>query len=68
MKRYKVHFKNKKDAIYEAYSFTPKDGKYWFHKKEDKSDFESFAIAAEVQGIDEQPTAATVEPVSIPLG
>ena len=63
MKRYTVHFKNKKNATYEAYSFTLKDGNYWFHKKEDKSDFESFAVASDVQGIDEQPE--TPEPLGI---
>ena len=65
MKRYKVHFKNKKDAIYEAFSYSLKDGKYYFHKKEDKSDFESFAIADQVTGIDETPPAQTFTPISI---
>jgi hypothetical protein len=53
MKTYTVHFKNKKSAIYHAYSYTERDGKYYFHKKEDKSDNTSFAIANEVTGIDE---------------
>jgi hypothetical protein len=64
VKRYKVHFKDKKDAIYEAYSYTVKDGNYWFHKKEDKTDFESFAVFTDVHGIDEQAPVATFEPVS----
>ena len=56
MKRHKDHFKNKKDAIYE-------DVKYCFHKKEDKSDFESFAITDQVTGIDETPPAQTFTPI-----
>jgi len=65
MKKFVVHFKNKKAASYEAFSFTLKENKYWFHKKEDKSDFVSFAIAQDVQGIDEQPEES--EPLGISM-
>ncbi len=65
MKRYKVHFKSEKDATYEAHSYTLKDGNYWFHKQEDKSDFESFAIADQVTGIDEVPPFKGFTPISI---
>jgi hypothetical protein len=65
MKRYKIHFKNKKDAIYEAFSYELKEGKYYFHKKEDKTDFESFAIADQVTGIDEMPPTEPYTPISI---
>lgn len=53
IKSFVVHFKDKKDAAYKAYSYTFKDGNFWFHKTADKSDFESFAVASEVTGIDE---------------
>jgi hypothetical protein len=65
MKRYRVHFRNKKDTIYHAFAFSLKDGNYYFHKKEDKSDFESFAVADQVTGIDEAPSAQMATPISI---
>ncbi|MGA2868722.1 MAG: hypothetical protein ABSF34_06145 [Verrucomicrobiota bacterium] len=60
MKQYTVHFKNKKSVVYHAYSYTENGEKYFFHKKEDKSDFGSFAIVSEVTGIDEDEGAEPV--------
>ena len=66
MKRYKVHFKNKKDAQYFAYSYTLKDGNYYFHTKEHQSDLEAWALEKEGTVIDDQ-TATTggFAPISI---
>ena len=52
MNRYAVHFKNKKDAFYEAESYELKGERYVFYKSADKSDEQSFALASEVRGID----------------
>ena len=54
MKVFIVHFKNKQSKIYRAYSYRLKDGRYFFHKKENQTDDGSFALASEVVGIDEQ--------------
>jgi hypothetical protein len=35
-----------------AFGYTCKDGKYFFHKQADKTDFESFAEESEVMGVD----------------
>lgn len=55
MKQYLVYFKNGKESIFSAYSYTERAGKYFLHKKEDKSDFESFVVISEVVAIEEQP-------------
>ncbi len=60
MKQYRVHFKNKNEGLFTAYGFTQMGNKYFFHKKEDKSDHESFVFASEVVGIDEQPDIGTL--------
>jgi hypothetical protein len=52
MKRYAVHFKNKSTQNFVAFGYTCKDGKYFFHKQADKTDFESFAEESEVMGVD----------------
>ena len=66
MRRYAVHFKSKKDAQYFAHSYTLKDGKYYFHKKEDRSDFDSWALEKEVTGIDDRTdTAGGFTPIAM---
>ena len=52
MNKYYVHFKNKTSQFYDAFSYSLVDDKYLFHKKEDKSDSETFALKSEVIGID----------------
>ena len=52
MNVYAVHFKNQSTQNYSAYGYTCQNGKFYFHKRADKSDFESFAEESEVMGID----------------
>ena len=52
MKVFAVHFTNKTTMNYTAFAFTLQDGKYYFHKNENKSDYESFAEESNVMGID----------------
>ena len=52
MKVYEVHLKNKDTKTYIAHSYTEKDGKYFFHKKEDQTDHDSFVLESEIVGID----------------
>ena len=54
MNRYIVYFRNKKNGFYDAFSYSESGEKYVFHKKEDKSDSESFAFKADVMGIEIQ--------------
>jgi hypothetical protein len=65
MKRYRVHFRNKKNATYEAFSYSQKDGKFYFHKMEDESDTNSFVFEKDVMGIDELPPFEAGIPVSV---
>ena len=68
MKKYKVLLKNKQTVIREGYGFTVRDGKYYFHKKEDKSDFDSFVLEKDTVSIDEWPPFEGATPTSIDLG
>jgi len=65
MKTYRVHFHNKHSALYHAYAYTNKEGKFYFHKKEDKTDFESFAFEKDVMGIEELPPHTGATPILV---
>lgn len=51
MKRFFVHFKNRKEEVHQGYSYTERDGRLYFHQKEDKSDFEFFTSAEGLEKI-----------------
>jgi hypothetical protein len=61
MRTYTVHRKKGASLPYEAHSYTEDAGaaRIYFHKKEDKSDRDSFVMISDVSGIDE-----AVPPVS----
>ena len=55
MKKFKVSFKNKKNKprYFFAYSYSEKNEKYWFHQKEDQSDFIQFQDTNKVESIED---------------
>lgn len=56
MRTYTVHLKKRAALRYEAYAYTEDEatGRIFFHKKEDKSDRDSFVMIGDVTGIDEE--------------
>lgn len=56
MNTYTVHRKKGASLRYQAHSYTEDadTGRVYFHKKEDKSDRESFVMLGEISGIDEE--------------
>lgn len=54
MNTYVITFTDKSEKIIVAYSYSESDDgmKYIFHKKQDKSDTDTFVFAAQVRSID----------------
>jgi hypothetical protein len=68
MKKYKVQLKgNKKSQLIDAHGYTIKDGKRYFHEKEDLSDFEFFFIEKEIVSFTEVKPFEGIKPFSIDM-
>jgi len=65
MNTYKVHFKNRDSVDYHAFSYTENGNKVFFHRKEDRTDFESYALTKKVTGIENK---GDFEPPSMMIG
>jgi hypothetical protein len=56
MNTYTVHRKKGAPLRYQAHSYTEEadSGRIYFHKKEDKSDRDSFVLLSDISGVDEE--------------
>lgn len=52
MKLYRVHLKGKTSQDIRAYGYSESGIKIFFHKEEDKKDYDSYFLKSEVVGID----------------